>query len=113
MFKKIASLVLALVLVLGACFALGSCNGGNDKVKAALICLHGDSSTYDKNFIDAFKTACEAKGVEYTYITDIDEKTICYDKAADFADQGYDVVFADSFGHEHFMLQAAKEFPNV
>ncbi len=113
MFKKIASLVLALVMIVGACFALGSCNGGNDKVKAALICLHGDSSTYDKNFIDAFKTACEEKGVEYTYITDIDEKTICYDKAADFADQGYDVVFADSFGHEPFMLQAAKEFPNV
>ena len=116
MFKKIASLALALVMLLGACFALSSCNSGNDNIKAALICLHGDSSTYDKNFIDAFKTACANKGLtadDYTIVTDIDEDTVCYDKAADFADKGYDVVFADSFGHEAHMLKAAKEFPNV
>ena len=113
MFKKIASLVLALVMIVGACFALGSCNGGKDGIKAALICLHDDSSTYDKNFIDAFKTACANKGVEYTIVTDIDEDTECYDAAADFADSGYDVIFADSFGHEPYMIQAAKEFPNV
>ncbi len=113
MFKKIASLVLALVMIVGACFALGSCNGGKDGIKAALICLHDDSSTYDKNFIDAFKTACANKGVEYEIVTGIAEDTACYDAAADFADSGYDVIFADSFGHEPFMIDAAKEFPNV
>ncbi len=119
MSKKILSLLLVVVMLAGAVLTLGSCNdptGGKENIKAALICLHGDTSTYDKNFIDAFKQACANKGLtedDYTIITDIDEDTVCYDRAADFADNGYDVVFADSFGHEAYMLQAAKEFPNV
>lgn len=115
MSKKILSLVLAVVMVFGAVLALSSCNEEKD-IKAALICLHGDSSTYDKNFIDAFKQACANKGLsedDYTIITDIPEGTECYDKAADFADNGYNVIFADSFGHEPYMIQAAREFPEV
>ncbi len=114
--KKILAVVLALVMV-ATVFA--AC-GGNDKqeektFKAALICLHGDASTYDKNFIDAFKAACENKGLsadDYTIVTDIDEDTACYDQAADLAET-HDLVFADSFGHETHMIKAAKEFPNV
>ena len=116
MSKKILSLVLAIVMLAGAAFVFGSCSSEKKTIKAALICLHGDSSTYDKNFIDAFKQACANKGLtedDYTIITDIDEDTVCYDKAADFADNGYDVIFADSFGHEAHMIKAAKEFPNV
>ena len=124
MSKKILSLFLVLVMIVSAVVTLSSCEGETDgtadgeakAIKAALICLHGDSSTYDKNFIDAFKQACANKGLtenDYTIITDIPEGTECYDKAADFADSGYDVVFADSFGHESYMLQAAKEFPEV
>ena len=113
--KKILSLFLAIVLVCGCCLAFASC-GGKDpaEVKAALICLHGDSSTYDKNFIDAFKTACANKGItNYNIVTDIPEGNGCYEKAADYADQGYDVIFADSFGHEPYMIQAAEEFEDT
>ena len=118
MSKKILSMALVLVMICGALFAFSSCKKNNDegKIKAALICLHGDSSTYDKNFIDAFKIACANKGLtenDYTIITDIPEGTECYNKAADFADNGYDVVFANSFGHEAYMIQAANEFPEV
>ena len=116
MSKKILSLVLVAVLLVSAVFAFSSCKDEKKDIKAALICLHGDSSTYDKNFIDAFKQACANKGLteeDYTIITDIPEGTECYEKAADFADNGYDVIFADSFGHEAYMIQAAKEFKNV
>ena len=77
--------------------------------------MHGDSSTYDKNFIDAFKAACANKGLtadDYTIVTDIPEGTACYDQAADLAET-YDLIFADSFGHEPHMIKAAKEFPEV
>ena len=119
MFKKILSLFLVVTMLLGVVFAFSAC--GNEKteddgIKAALICLHGDSSTYDKNFIDAFKAACANKGLtedDYTIITDIPEGTECYDKAVDFAEAGYDVVFANSFGHEAYMIQAATEYPEV
>jgi len=116
MSKRILSLVLVAVMLVSAVFAFSSCNNEQKDIKAALICLHGDSSTYDKNFIDAFKQACANKGLtedDYTIITDIPEGTECYDKAADFADNGYNVIFADSFGHEPYMIQAAKEFPDV
>ena len=120
-FAKILSLCLALVMVVG-CFA--ACGGDKtpdtdepaaENIKVALICLHGDSSTYDKNFIDAFKLACENKGLtadDYTIVTDIPEDTACYDQAADLA-ESYDLIFADSFGHESHMINAAKEFPEV
>ena len=116
--KKIISLLLVVVAIFGCFATFTSCGGGKDpgEVKAALIALHGTSSTYDKNFIEAFKTACQNKGLKeenYTIITDIPEGTECYDEAANFADEGYDVIFADSFGHESYMLKAAKEFPNV
>ena len=126
MSKKILSFLLVVVMLVGAVCAFAACgdnsgtNNNNDgetkTIKAALICLHGDSSTYDKNFIDAFKQACANKGLteaDYTIITDIPEGVECNEKAADFADKGYDVVFADSYGHEAYMIDAAKEFPNV
>ena len=116
--KKIVSLVLVLAMVLALGVVFTSCgeDDGSTDVKAALIALHGTSSTYDKNFIEAFETACRNKGLKeenFTVITDIPEGTECYDEAANLADEGYDVIFADSFGHESYMLQAAKEFPSV
>ncbi len=117
-FNKVLALCLALVMVVGCFAACGETTPDEPKaenIKAALICLHGDSSTYDKNFIDAFKAACENKGLtadDYTIVTDIPEDTACYDQAADLAET-YDLIFADSFGHESHMIKAAKEFPEV
>ena len=59
-FNKVLALCLALVLVVGCFAACGETTPDDPKaenIKVALICLHGDSSTYDKNFIDAFKLA--------------------------------------------------------
>ena len=75
--------------------------------------LHDENSTYDLNFINAAKAACEQLGVEAVIRTNIPEGQECYDAAADLVDQGCGIVFADSFGHEDFMIQAAKEFPEV
>ena len=117
-FNKVLALCLALVLVVGCFAACGETTPDDPKaenIKVALICLHGDSSTYDKNFIDAFKLACENKGLtadDYTIVTDIPEDTACYDQAADLA-ESYDLIFADSFGHESHMIKAAQEFPEV
>ena len=81
--------------------------------KVGFITLHDENSTYDLNFINAAKEACETLGVEYTLITNVPEGQECYDKAAELADAGCKIIFADSFGHEDYMIQAAKEFPNV
>lgn len=126
--KKLITLLLSVMLAFATCLGLVACDGGDDGVKpyngivkieklsdikVGLICLHGESSTYDKNFIDAFNAACEAKGVQKVIKVDIAESTACYDAAADLVDQGCDIIFADSFGHEEHMLKAANEFPEV
>ncbi|MBR2376709.1 MAG: BMP family ABC transporter substrate-binding protein [Clostridia bacterium] len=119
--KKFLTMLLTVVLAVSSLGLFTACGGdeeqqGSNEKIAALICLHGEGSSYDKNFIDAFKAACKAKGLteeQYTIVVDIPEDEPAYEKAAEFADAGYKVVFGDSFGHEKFLIKAAKEFPNV
>ena len=85
-------------------------------IKVGFIFLHDENSTYDKNFIDAANAAQQALGLsndQVLFRTNIPEGQECYDAAAELVDAGCDVIFADSFGHEDFMLQAAQEFPDV
>ncbi|MCQ2478620.1 MAG: BMP family ABC transporter substrate-binding protein [Clostridia bacterium] len=88
-----------------------------DDFKMGLICLHDENSTYDNNFIQGMKAAAKAlklKDDQLIIITGIGEDNTCYDTAVDLAkNKGCKAIFADSFGHESFMIQAAKEFPNV
>ena len=85
-------------------------------VKVGFIFLHDENSTYDLNFINGAKEAAENLGLSEDQIvlkTNVPEGQECYDTAAELADSGCTIVFADSFGHEDFMIQAAKEFPEV
>ena len=108
--------ILAIVLALATIFAFAACNnknGGEKKMKVGFIFLHDENSTYDKNFITAAEEACKELGVEIIKKTGISETAACFDAAADLAEQGCSVVFADSFGHESFMIQAAEKYPDV
>ncbi len=138
--KKIIALLLALVMV----FALAACGKkteaapeptfefDNDstpfdvstltadevaKIKVGFIFLHDENSTYDLNFMNAAREACEGLGMvegqDFFLKTGIPEGQECYDAAAELVDAGCNIIFADSFGHESFMIQAAKEFPEV
>ena len=127
--KKFFALLLSLTMIL----ALAACGGtksedttkaddstdasaettDNSDFKVGFIILHDENSTYDLNFINAAKAACEKLGVESVIKTNIPEGQECYDAAAELADDGCNIIFADSFGHEDYMIQAAKEFPNV
>ena len=111
--KKLAALLLALVMCLSLCACGGGNNDSKTEMKVGFIFLHDENSTYDLNFINAAKAACEQLGVTPVMKTNVREGQECYDKAAELVDDGCSVIFADSFGHEDFMIQAAKEFPNV
>ena len=82
-------------------------------VTVGLICLHGAYSTYDNNFIVAMKAAQKKMGFKLAISEDIPEGPECYDEAKKLAQQGCNVIFADSFGHESHMIKAAKEFKDV
>jgi len=114
---KLLALVLVIALALSVMIATVACNDKEKEgIKIGLICLHDENSTYDKNFIDAFKAVQEKYGLSDEQVliaTGIDESEACYQKAAELAEAGCDIIFADSFGHEPHMIRAAKEFPNV
>ena len=113
--KKLFNLFIVFVLSLVSVLCLASCQGKKDVFKVGLICLHDDSSTYDKNFIDSMYRALAELGLEESQlelVTGIGEDQTCYEKASELA-QTCDIVFADSFGHEDYMIKAAKENKDV
>ena len=87
------------------------------KIKVGFIFLHDETSTYDLNFMTAAREACEGLGMvegeDFLIKTNIPEGQECYDAACELVDAGCNIIFADSFGHESFLIQAAKEFPEV
>lgn len=115
--KKILAILLAVVLVVCTFAACGGSktDNGDDakKLKVGFIFLHDENSTYDNNFMTGAEEACKKMGVEILKKTNIPESNACYDAAADLVDKGCTVIFADSFGHEDYMIKAAKEFTNV
>ena len=119
--KKVVSLLMVLAMVAASCFALTSCGkkveeNANADLKLGFIFLHDENSTYDKNFMDAAREVQKELNLtdeQVIFKTNVPEGNECYEAAADLADQGCNIVFADSFGHEPYMLKAAKEFPEV
>ena len=124
--KKFLAMLLALVMAL----SLVACGEKKDdtqgkgdgdataaKVKVGFITLHDENSTYDKNFIDAAKEACANLGLveneDYFIKTNVGETEQCAEVAADLVDAGCNIIFADSFGHEPYMIEVAKANPEV
>jgi len=132
--------ILALVLALAMIFVFAGCGGNTedevlgmsaspldsleikadyeiaDDFKIGFICLHDENSTYDLNFLNAANAVQKALGLKNEQViikTNVPEGNECYIAAADLVDQGCKIVFANSFGHEDFMIQAAEQFPNV
>ncbi len=140
MFKKLLSLCLAAVMVLTLGAALASCGNVDDlgedgltvsplpavelkadfevpaDFKVGFILLHDELSTYDLNFMNgvtAVKEALNLSDDQILYKKNIPESNDCYEAAKDLVDKGCKIIFADSFGHETYLLKAAKEYPNV
>ena len=115
--KKIVALVLALALVLSLTASVSVAEGVTlENIKLGVILLHDEDSTYDNNFIIGVKDAAAALGLKEDQVIikrNIGESNDCYETALDLADEGCQIVFADSFGHESFMQQAAQEKPDV
>ena len=115
--KKFLSLALIATMLLSCAVLFGSCDkAGSDDFKLGVICLHDEDSTYDLNFINGVKEAQKALGLRDDQVIikrNIPESNECYEAAKDLVDEGCDVIFANSFGHETHILKAAKEHPEV
>ena len=133
MLKKILSIALAVVMIVSVAAFATSCgntagdnnsettvadNKANDgkEFKVGFIFLHDENSTYDLNFINAVKGAQAATGLTDSQVimkTNIREGQECYEACEDLVDQGCSLIFADSFGHETYLIEAAKKYTDV
>ena len=112
--KKLFALLLAALLVFGMVACGNSGDDKADELKVGFIFLHDEQSTYDKNFIDAAVEACKTMNVKMVQKTQIPESQACYDAAVELIEvEGCEIIFADSFGHESFLMEAAKKYPDV
>ena len=125
--KKILAVVLSVLFVVGVFAGCSSNKDNNDSkestsqsaksdIKVGFIFLHDENSTYDKNFITAADEACKALGIANAnkiYKTNIPEGQECADAAEDLVDKGCSIIFADSFGHEPYIIEVAKKYPDV
>lgn len=121
--NKLTRTLLCSSVLAASVFGAASCGADSplkaiakEDIKIGLICLHDQSSTYDKNFIDSMNTAVSELGLQPSQLvlkTNIAESEDCYNTATELADSGCNIIFADSFGHESHLLRAAEEFPEV
>lgn len=87
-----------------------------EDLKIGVIYIGDENEGYTSAHMKGIDEMEEALGLDDSQVIEktlIGEDEAAYDAAADLADQGCQVVFATSFGHETYVLQAAGEYPEV
>ena len=87
-----------------------------EDLKVGVIYVGDENEGYTAAHMAGIKEMKESLGLSDDQIiakTNIGEDESCYDAAADLVDNGCQIIFANSFGHGSFMLQAAQDFPDV
>jgi basic membrane protein A len=85
-------------------------------MKIGAILVGDENEGYTYAHIEGIQQACDELGISQDnviYKYSIPEDQSCYDAAVDLAEQGCKLIFANSFGHETYILQAAQEYPDV
>ena len=87
-----------------------------EDLKVGIIYIGDENEGYSAAHMAGIDEMVENLGLEEDQVIEktlIGENEAAYDAAADLADQGCQIVFANSFGHETYVLQAAGEYPEV
>lgn len=85
-------------------------------IKVGVIYVGDENESYSANHMQGVREMKETLGLADEQViekTTIPEGTECYDAAVDLVGQGCNIVFANSFGHEDYIIQAASEYPEV
>ncbi len=85
-------------------------------IKVGVIYIGDENEGYTAAHMAGIDEMAETLGLSDDQIIEktlIPEDESCYDAAVDLADQGCNIIFATSFGHESYVLQAASEYPDI
>lgn len=119
--KKFVALFLVLIMVLcSVCAVAEPANGrtaiAKEDLLVGVILLHDENIGYDYAHIQGVEGMKEALGLtddQVIYEYGKPENEEAYEAAVRLANRGCQIIFADSFGHEDYMMQAAAEYPEV
>lgn len=127
--RKFLAVLLSVAMVLGVagCGSSNSSTKADDTkdaatteaasdIKVGFIFIGDENETYTYAHVLGAKEMQEALGLsddQIIYKWNIPENEQCYDAAVDLAEQGCNIIFANSFGHEDYIIQAAQEYPDV
>lgn len=87
-----------------------------EDLKVGFIYIGDENEGYTAAHYYGAKAMQDALGLEdeqliFKWNTPEDET--CYDAAVDLAEQGCNIIFANSFNFEPYIIQAAKEYPEI
>ena len=113
--KKILSLVLiaAMALIGTAALAEGI---PADEITVGYIYIGDENEAYTAAHYEGAKAMAEALGLSEDQINikwNTAETEACYDAAIDLAEAGCDIIFGNSFNFESYMIEAAREYPEI
>lgn len=87
-----------------------------EDIKVGAIYIGDENEGYTEAHMKGIDEMIETLGLDESQVIEktlIGEDEACADAAYDLADQGCQIIFANSFGHESYMLEAAGEYPDV
>ncbi|MDD3795264.1 MAG: BMP family ABC transporter substrate-binding protein [Lachnospiraceae bacterium] len=117
LFKKAAVLTMTAAVTIGAaCAASAAEPVAAEDMKVGIVYIGDEQEGYTYAHMigmDDMKAACGLSDDQVIAKYNIPEDESCYDAAVDLAEQGCQIIFANSFGHEDYIMQAASEYPDV
>ena len=95
--------------------AAGEAKSASD-IKVGVIYIGDENEGYTAAHMAGIDQMMSNLGLSEDQVVEktlIPEDESAYDTAVDLADQGCNIIFGTSFGHESYLLQAAAEYPEV
>lgn len=113
--KKVLSLVLVLAMAL-CCTAAFAEGVPADQIKVGYIYIGDENEGYTASHYEGAKSMMDTLGLSEDQVKvrwNIPETQEAYDAAVELAEEGCDIIFATSFGHESYIMQVAAEYPEI
>ena len=116
--KKSIALVLALAVMTSGLFAAKKEKKSKKTpaFKVGVIYIGDENEGYTEAHMKGIAEMKASLGLSDSHVIEkkgIPEDEKCYDAAIDLAEQGCTYIIATSFGHESYLIQAAKEYPKI
>ena len=90
--------------------------GDPSAIKVGVVLIGDENEGYSYSHIKGIENAAAALGIAKSQILwkySIAEDSACGDAITDLVQQGCDIIFTNSYGHQSYAEQAAREYPDV